>query len=44
VTPVHNELVDRIISAPMHVLVSLRAKTEWLLERDEKTAPRKPVD
>jgi len=44
VTPVHNELVDRIISAPIHVLVSLRAKTEWLLERDEKTgktAPRK---
>jgi hypothetical protein len=28
----------------MHVLVSLRAKTEWVLERDEKTgktAPRK---
>src|SRR5579862_3807137 len=44
VTPIHNELVDRIISAPMHVLVILRAKTEWVLERDEKTgktAPRK---
>jgi DNA polymerase III delta prime subunit len=44
VTPMHNELIDRIISAPMHVLVSLRAKTEWVLERDEKTgktAPRK---
>lgn len=44
VTPLHNELVDRIIGAPMHVLVSLRAKTEWVLERDEKTgktAPRK---
>ncbi|HYM08782.1 MAG TPA: ATP-binding protein [Terriglobales bacterium] len=44
VTPLHNELVDRIISAPLHVLVSLRAKTEWVLERDEKTgktAPRK---
>jgi hypothetical protein len=40
----HNELIDRIIGAPMHVLVSLRAKTEWVLERDEKTgktAPRK---
>ena len=37
VTPLHNELVDRIIGAPMHVLVSLRAKTEWVLERDEKT-------
>ncbi len=44
VTPMHNELVDRIIGAPLHVLVSLRAKTEWVLERDEKTgktAPRK---
>jgi hypothetical protein len=44
VTPLHNDLVDRIIGAPMHVLVSLRAKTEWVLERDEKTgktAPRK---
>ena len=44
VTPLHNELVDRIIGAPLHVVVSLRAKTEWVLERDEKTgktAPRK---
>ena len=44
VTPLHNELVDRIIGAPLHILVSLRAKTEWVLERDEKTgktAPRK---
>jgi hypothetical protein len=44
VTPMHNELIDRIIGAPMHVLVSLRAKTEWVLEQDEKTgktAPRK---
>jgi hypothetical protein len=44
VTPIHNELVDKIIGAPLHVLVSLRAKTEWVLERDEKTgktAPRK---
>jgi hypothetical protein len=44
VTPLHNDLVGRIIGAPLHVLVSLRAKTEWVLERDEKTgktAPRK---
>src|SRR5258706_9427079 len=42
VTPLHNELVDRIIGAPMHVLVSLRAKTEWVLERDEKTGKTAP--
>jgi hypothetical protein len=42
VTPLHNELVDRIIGATMHVLVSLRAKTEWVLERDEKTGKTVP--
>lgn len=42
VTPIHNELIDRIIGAPMHVFVSLRAKTEWVLERDEKTGKTVP--
>jgi len=44
VTPIHNRLIDRIISAPLHILVSMRSKTEWVLEKDEKTgktAPRK---
>ena len=44
VTPLHNALIDKIISAPLHILASMRAKTEWILERDErtgKTAPRK---
>src|SRR5215469_14171270 len=44
VTPIHNALVDKIISAPLHVLVSMRSKTEWVLERDDRTgrtAPRK---
>ena len=44
VTPLHNALIDRIVSAPLHILVSLRAKTEWIIDRDErtgKTAPRK---
>jgi len=44
VTPIHNALIDKIISAPLHVLISLRSKTEWVLERDDKsgkTAPRK---
>jgi hypothetical protein len=38
VTPMHNALIDKIISAPLHVLVGLRSKTEWVLERDEKLA------
>lgn len=44
VTPYHNALVDTIISAPIHVLVSMRTKTEWVVEKDERTgksAPRK---
>lgn len=44
VTPIHNALVDKIISAPVHVLASMRSKTEWILDRDErtgKTVPRK---
>ena len=44
VTPVHNELVDTIIASSIHVLVSMRTKTEWVIEKDERTgknAPRK---
>jgi DNA polymerase III delta prime subunit len=44
VTPLHNALIDKIIGAPLHVLASMRAKTEWILDRDErtgKTVPRK---
>jgi len=44
VTPLHNALIDKIISAPLHILVSMRSKTEWILDRDERTGrtvPRK---
>src|SRR3984885_5689901 len=44
VTPLHNALIDKIIGARLHVLVSMRSKTEWILDRDErtgKTVPRK---
>lgn len=44
VTPLHNALIDKIISAPLHILAGMRAKTEWILDRDErtgKTVPRK---
>jgi hypothetical protein len=44
VTPIHNALIDKIISAPLHILVSMRSKTEWILDRDDrtgKTVPRK---
>src|SRR3984885_535698 len=44
VTPLHNALIDKIVSAPLHILAGMRAKTEWILDRDErtgKTVPRK---
>ena len=31
-TPLHNRLVDAILSAPMHVICTLRAKTEYVVE------------
>lgn len=42
VTPIHNSLVDKILSAPIHVIVSMRTKTEWVVEKDEKTGKSVP--
>lgn len=42
VTPIHNALVDKILSAPIHVIVSMRTKTEWVVEKDEKTGKSVP--
>lgn len=36
-TPVHNKLVDGILDAACHVLVTMRAKTEYVQEKDERT-------
>jgi ABC-type dipeptide/oligopeptide/nickel transport system ATPase component len=43
VTPLHNQLVDAIVQSPTHMIVTMRAKTEYVLETDEKgrTVPRK---
>lgn len=42
VTPHHNALVDKILSARIHVLVSMRTKTEWIIEEvNGKKTPRK---
>lgn len=37
VTPQHNALVEGLLAAPMHLIVTMRAKTEYALEKDEKT-------
>jgi ABC-type oligopeptide transport system ATPase subunit len=43
VTPLHNRMVDAIIGAPIHVIATMRSKTEWVLEENErgKKVPRK---
>lgn len=42
ITPIHNKLVDGLVNARTHLLVTLRTKTEYVLEeRNGKQAPRK---
>lgn len=43
VTPIHTALVDKILSAPIHIIVSMRTKTEWVIEENAqgKKVPRK---
>jgi hypothetical protein len=43
VTPVHNKMVDAILRAPFHVITTMRSKTEYVLEADDKgrMVPRK---
>lgn len=43
VTPMHNALVDALLTSPAHVIVTMRAKTEYVLEADArgKQTPRK---
>ncbi len=37
VTPQHNAMVDSIITAKIHVIATMRAKTEYVQEKDPKT-------
>lgn len=43
VTPLHNQLVDAILGANIHIIATMRSKTEYVLEKDERgrTTPRK---
>ena len=42
-TKVQNALVDHILSVPCHVIATMRTKTEWVIEENEKgkKVPRK---
>ena len=41
--PAHNDLVDTIINSNIHIIGTMRSKTEWVLETDLKTGKTKPV-
>ncbi len=41
ITPRHNALVDAILQSPIHVICTLRAKTEWVVE--EESGKKKPI-
>jgi hypothetical protein len=43
VTPLHNALIEALIASKCHVIVTLRSKTEWVLEENDKgkKIPRK---
>lgn len=43
VTPEHNNLVETMIATNLHLIVTMRAKTEYVIEKDEKgkSMPRK---
>lgn len=42
-TPKQRKLIDAILSYPGHVIATMRSKTEWVQEKDEKTGRTKPV-
>ena len=43
VTPLHNALIDAMLQSKCHIIATMRAKTEWVLEENEKgqKVPRK---
>lgn len=43
VTPVHNQLIQCILTSKLHIVCTMRTKVEWVVEKNEagKNAPRK---
>ena len=42
VTPEHNGMVDAILRSRGHVIVTMRTKTEYVLEKDDRTGKTRP--
>lgn len=36
VTPQHHEFIDAMLTSPLHIIATMRAKTDYILEEDEK--------
>ena len=43
VTPQHNALVDAMLQSPCHIIATMRSKTAYDMEKDERTGKVKPV-
>lgn len=41
-TPMQNEMIDALLSYPGHVIVTMRAHTEWVLQENER-GKREPI-
>ncbi|RQD63193.1 MAG: AAA family ATPase, partial [Desulfonatronovibrio sp. MSAO_Bac4] len=42
-SPKHNSLVDAILGSDLHIIVTMRSKTAWEVQKDEKTGKTRPV-
>src|SRR6185437_10202201 len=36
ITPEHNKLVEELLNSPSHIIATLRVKTEYVMERNER--------
>lgn len=41
-TPLHNRLVEAVLACPCHVIVTLRSKMDYVVEKDERTGKQVP--
>ena len=42
-TPKQMRFIDALLSFPGHVITTMRSKTEWIIEKDDRTGKSKPV-
>lgn len=41
-TPIHQRLIDKIVSSSVHIIATMRSKTDYVLEKNEKTGKSVP--